>query len=517
MVRRWPHQQRALTQSGKNAAQGIKDQCIVSPCGGGKSLLIETIATQSAAAGKCVYIYTHRVLLTAQIIADFQRAGVDFGVIGAGFRELYRPQANIQICSLMTVHNRFGSYKWEARKPDVVIVDEAHQQVANTAQELFKRHSDAGAIRVGFTATPVGLGGMYDVLVDGGKYSEMVGCGAHIPVQCFGPDRPDTSQLKPMASGDFSEADDRRINRVPTIFGSVYKNWRDINPFEHPAVGFAPGCAESQWFVDEFKRKGVPCCHIDAKRVVLVERGVNGVLQTHEYSTTNEARQAVLDGSRSGAFKIVWNRFVMREAINVPEWYHAIAATSMGGLSSYLQSIGRVLRNHPSMTHCCFQDHSGNLDRHGFPNEDREWSLGDTNATMLKKRKEKISKTKGDDAEPICCPRCCAYRATGDQCQACGYVHKRSVRMVRQIDGTLERKVGRSIKYKRPKGFDEHMSAALFRGAQAGLTLGSAYHIAKEAARKQGITNFDTKYNLPDWGDPKWKMKVEEYYPGMKK
>lgn len=818
MVQRWPHQQRALDESRINAKNGMINQCIVSPCGGGKTLVMMTIALACAAAGKTVYIYTHRILLTNQIINDFLNAGEDFGVVGAGFSKYYNPSAKIQICSLQTVHRRISGFRWEIPDPDVVIVDEAHQQVAVTATEIFGKHQESGAIRIGFTATPVGIGGLYDALVDGGRYSEMIACNAHVPVECFGPDRPDLSQLKPMASGEFSEADNKRINRVPTIFGSVYDNWRLLNPFENPTVGFAPGCAESQWFVDEFKKKGVPCAHIDADRVVMVARGANGVLQTYEYASSMEARDAVLEGSKNGTFKIVWNRFVMREAINVPEWQHAIAATSMGALSSYLQSIGRILRYHSSMTKACLkrgtpvltdrgevpielvrkedkvwdgvefvshdgavcngvrmvtewcglvatpdhkvltqkgwmelqhakdcgerivkgrvsgvpervldhsnpyhqrlrpntkcggqvlgmwerdvekvpqdgarqptglrslskahrttlshvdistsptpkkavhrpegyrlqplrsighrvqvqfdirsnlldcgqsrgsegqdanhrqdrrqgplrtwkpevghsvrampkqtqvhhqkfkakkipespprgwvlqqlhrgdaqrrhdlqrdcgkveevqyeevwdiinagprsrytagglivgnclQDHGGNIDRHGLPNEDRDWELGDTNATMLKKRKQKISKKKGDDAEPICCPRCNAYRLSGEQCHACGFIHKRSVRMVRQLDGTLTKKIGRTIKYKRDKDFNDYLTEQLFRGVRCDMKLSSALYLAKEAAKAKGVTDFTTKYKLPEKGSSQWQLTVAEYYPGM--
>lgn len=511
----WPHQARALAESGANAKSGIKNQCIVGPCGSGKTLEMMHIACKSAHAGRVVYIYTHRILLTSQIIADFQRAGEHFGVVGSQFKSLYDPTAKIQICSLPTVHRRIGGWRWELPYPNVVIVDEAHQQTGAMAQEVFDKHSNAK--RIGFTATPVNLGSLYDCLVDGGQYSEMLDCNAHLPIDCYGPDQPDLSQLKPMASGDFSQEDDRRINRVPTIFGSVYKNWLAVNPFQLPAVGFAPGCQESEWFVDEFRRKGVPCAHIDAERVVLVERGHNGVLQTHEFPSTNESRQAVIDGSKNGTFKIVWNRFVMREAINVPEWYHAIAATSMGSVSTYLQSIGRVLRYHPTLQNVCFTDHGGNLVRHGFPNEDREWVLGDTNRSVQARRKKKIEQTKGDEAEPICCPRCAAFRSSGEQCHNCGYIHKRSVRMVRQLDGTLVRKVGRDTKYKKPKDFNDILSAQLFRGAQVGMKLSSAMFLAKKEAEKKGIPVEKIKFNLPPPGSDKWKMEVGDYYPKMKR
>lgn len=509
----WPHQDRAHNECRRLYAGGAKRWCLVAPCGAGKSLMMRRLAAASE-KGLNVFIYTHRILLTAQTIAAFEAAGLEFGVIGAGFTSRANPQAKIQICSLDTVGSRMDKWNHDMPIANIVIIDEAHQQTAATAQKVFGRHAEQGARIIGFTATPVGLGPMnYEKLVIAGTYSEMLECKAHLPIVCYGPDRPDTSQLKAMKGGDFSSEDDRRINRVPTIIGRVYDYWQKLNPCGLPAIGFAPGVAESKWFVEEFRARGVACAHIDAERVLMTVKGANGVLQTHEYTTDEDSRKAVLEGSRTGEFKIVWNRFVLREAIDMPWLYHAISATSMGAVSTYLQSIGRVQRYWPEYQNVILQDHGGNIDRHGTPDIDRQWELGCTNNSVHKAEIKERERKKGDEAEPICCPKCCAYRTAGQECHNCGYMHSRSVRMVRQLDGELVKKVGREVKYKAAKTFEDYLRSAIYGGYASGQTVKQAYKVAQIRAAEHGVATSATSIQMPLAGSEQWHRSVREVYP----
>lgn len=511
----WPHQERAHQQCRDAFSRGVGAWCLVAPCGAGKSLMMRRLAVPAAERGKRVALYCHRVMLTRQTIENFESNGVEFGVVASGFGRYTKPEAAIQICSLPTVNARLDNWKFEFPRADLVIVDEAHQQTASMAQEVFSRHKAEGARLIGFTATPVDLGGIYDELAVAASYGDLLGCQAHLPIRCYGPDRPDLSSCKPMKGGDFSSNVDRKINRVPTIIGRVYDYWQKLNPEALPAIGFAPGVAESKWFVHEFQQRGVPCAHIDGERVVMVEPNSKGELIASEYATDDESRQAVLQGSKEGRFKIVWNRFVLREAIDMPWLYHAISATSMGALSSWLQSIGRVQRYWSEYDHVVLQDHGGNIDRHGPPDADRDWQLGDTNNSIHRREVKQREQQSGEDAEPICCPKCCAYRTSGPQCPQCGYMHKRSVRMVRQLDGELVRKQGRVVKHKKAKQFDDYMRSAVFGCWHSGKTVKQAYWIAKQRAASAGVKTRAVAFPLPETGSYKWHRSVCEVYPSM--
>lgn len=512
----WPHQDRAHEECRRLYASGCKSWCIVAPPGAGKSLMMQRLALPAAAKGVRVALYCHRVMLTKQTIGHFEKQGVEFGVVANGFDQYKNEAAPIQICSLQTVNSRLGDFRHEFPRAGLVIVDEAHQQTGEMAQAVFGRHAEEGAKRIGFTATPVDLAGLYDELIVAAQYRELLECKSHLPIVGYGPDRPDLSSLRPMKSGDFSSNTDKKINRVPTIIGRVYEYWKKLNPDALPAIGFAPGVAESKWFVDEFRVRGVPCAHIDGERIQVVEPNANGVLTTREYPSDDSIRQDVLQGSQDGRYKIVWNRFVLREAIDMPWLYHAIVATSMGALSSWLQSVGRVARYWDQYQSVVLQDHGGNIDRHGMPNEERDWQLGDTNNTIHRREVEQRQKKKGDDAEPICCPKCCAYRLSGPQCPNCNYMHQRSVRMVRQLDGELVRKTGRVVKHKAPKSFDDYMRSAIYGCWHTGKTVKQAYFLAQQRAKSAGIKAKPDKFPLPTAESDSWQRSVREVYPNMK-
>ena len=512
----WTHQDRALAESRRAFQAGERRWCLVAPCGAGKSLIMQRIAIPAAAAGLRVALYAHRVLLTTQLVEGFEKVGhEDFGVIASGWpKEYERPEASIQICSLQTVNARIDSHKFDFPPADILIVDEAHQQTGDMAKTVFRRHFDNGLkAKIGFTATPVDIGGHYDKLVSAGTYPEMIGCGAHLPIRCYGPDRPDLDGIRTSSGGSFSQSDDQRINRVPTIFGSVYDNWKRLNPSALPAIGFAPGVPEARGFVEEFYKKGVACGCIDSGRVIICEKR-NGKMVLEDYPADDSSRHALLLGSKTGDLKILWNRFVLREAVDMPWLYHAIAATSMGSVSTWIQSIGRVQRFYPDYDHVLLQDHGGNIDRHGPPDIERDWSLGCTNNSVHKKETEARQAEKGPDAEPICCPKCNAYRLSGPKCDECGHIHKMSSRMVRQIDGTLVRKLGRHVKHKAPKAYDDFIRSAIYAGFFNGATVKQAFNQAGARARKAGVPMRPggKVYILPK-NDPRWHHSVRDVYP----
>lgn len=528
-----PHQDLAHEACKKNYSIKIPMWCVVSPCGGGKSLMMRRIAIPAAEIGRRVFIYCHRVMLLKQTIDAFDRDGVDFGVIASGYKKRIKPEAMIQVCMIQTVRSRLNKWRHEIPRPDIVIVDEFHQNQGGKATAVLLKHAKEGARIIGYTATPVklrkpavptkenpltdeqktkNLVACHD-LVMAGTYQDMIDCKAHMPVVCYGPDRPEIA-LKKMLASELSEDENKAANSVPTIFANVYENWRKLNPDMLPAIGFAPGVQESKWFVEEFRKRGVPCAHIDGESIVLVYPDETGELVSDEVEATEEWRQHVIDGSREGLYKIVWNRFVLREAIDCVEWYQAIIATTVHSLANYLQMTGRILRYCDKYDHKLIVDHGGCIDRHGFPNVERDWEIGDNDATMHSKEMAARKKNAAEDAEPICCPRCNAYRLSGKVCHACGHKHIKSVRMVRQLDGTLVKLTGRIVKHKPEKVFADYYRSAVYACAKTDRTVAQAYAYAKKMAYAAGCPVGDTgSFKLPEHGSDKWGWSVRLVYP----
>ncbi len=433
-MERWPHQQFVLSELPRLIAAGEKRICITSPTGGGKTLMqcdeLETAAENRQTAA----LYTNRKLLTEQTIKRLTERGISFGVRAAGFDDLLNLDAPIQICGLQTEMARvFGSQKWMLHRSDRVVIDEAHLQKSESMLRVIALHEQHNAVITGYTATPVGVNHIYSKLVIAGTTSQLRSCGALVPCMVHAPSEIDSTGLKPQASGEFSLGELKKRINVPVIFGQVYEHWKRLNPDARPAILFAPGVPESLWFAKLFEEKGIVAAHIDGDDVY-----VDG--ETH--GSNRDVREQVIASFRSGEIKVLCNRFVLREGIDIPECYHGILATPIGSVTSYVQIVGRILRKHPTTPEVILQDHGGNFWRHGSPNADRDWESvwGLSDYHIGQQRIEKMrEKTEPD---PIVCPQCGAVRMKGAECYRCGHRHDKSVRMVIQKNGSLKAMVG---------------------------------------------------------------------------
>lgn len=440
----WDHQHRGIAE----LTQRIRQQariCITSPTGGGKSTIMSQLierATRNELPGICkvadpfnpspkcrVLLLTHRKQLLTQLSRGLEAAGIDHGIRAAEHE--WRP-ADVQLSMVQTEDSRvFKRQSWELHDADLVIVDECHALTGPTVKRMVDHYMERSASLVGFTATPLDLEGIYSELVVAGTNSELRKCGAHVPAYTYGPDEPDTRDLKPQKTGEYSEGDNVKAIMTPVIFGRVFENWKLLNPHARPALLFGPGVAQSQWFCEQFMKRGVSAAHIDATHIVM-----DGV----QHKKTQELYDELLERSRTGDIKVICNRFVMREGLDMPWLYHGIFAT-MFGLSSYLQAGGRILRAHSTLDHVIIQDHGGNWHRHGSLNADREWNLGDTSYKAESERAERIRENR--EPEPIVCPKCSAVRLAGAVCPKCQHETTKRSRMVIQRDGEMRELSGK--------------------------------------------------------------------------
>jgi superfamily II DNA or RNA helicase len=376
--------------------------------------------------GYPVVLYTNRKLLLEQTSRVLNAGGIAHGIRASGFDPSLLK--SVQLSMIQTEETRvYKKKQWALHHAKIVIVDEAHNQGGKTACKIFDEHSGEGGAVIGFTATPLEIGHVYTHLVVAGKNSELRACGAHVPCKVYGPDEPDTRKLKRQLTGEFTYEDTRKVIMTPTIFGRVYENWKKLNPDARPAILFAPGVKESIWFAEEFEKKGVRVAHIDGEDIYLDGKS---------YSSTREGRDDVLAQINDGTVKIVMNRFVLREGLDVPALYHGIFATLFGSLTGFLQSGGRLLRSHPSLDHVVLQDHGGSWHRHGSINADRVWRLDMTNHIATSMREQDMRDH--PEKEPILCAKCGAVRNRGAVCPTCGFEFSKRSRPVIQIDGTLK-------------------------------------------------------------------------------
>lgn len=417
----WPHQIYGVDEVRRLWKAGANRICLTSPTGTGKTRMVEMIIGW----GYSTLVLCHRSMLFEQWAKGFARADFDFGLQAAGYCPGF--SENLQLGMLQTVSRRWESGQMELPEAEIVVIDEIHAFTGPTIQRLIQAYVDRGTLVVLVTATPVGIGHLAEELVTAAVVSDGQDCGALIPAKVFAPDEPDYRAFKSQSTpGVLQLKEGCKEVMLKTIVGRVLSHYKAFNPEQRPAILYAPGVEESKWFADQFMRAGIPWSHIDSNKIIL-----NGEI----LESTRENRDRLLEASRTGETKGISNRFVLREGIDAPWLYHAILACTIGGLSAYIQMVGRLLRNHESMTHVIVQDHGGNFHRHGSPNADREWLLEDTDKSIAEKRINALREKKLP--EPFACPKCTKVRESGAVCPSCGFAYRGKLRQVIQTDGTL--------------------------------------------------------------------------------
>lgn len=424
---RWPNQIRAFDGVMDAMARGVKRLCVTSPTGTGKTKVITDLLHWVADQKTTAALYTHRKMLRDQLGNDLTRANILYGDRAAGFKPaLWR---DIQLVMTPTEASRV--YKAEARElhdAKFVLVDERHQNQGPSFLRMMNDHVAAGAMEISFTATPLDLIDVDELLV-AGSVSEGRECGALVVAETYAPDEPDLKHIRQYAVGeDLSDADNHKVIMRPGVFGRVKDSWLAHNPEQKPTILFGPDVKGSLFFAEQFYKAGIRAAHIDGSDVWL---------DGEWHQSDEEIRDRVAELSQAGEIKVVCNRFVLREGINWPWIECGIFATVFGSLTAFLQSGGRLLRASASSgkTKALILDHGGNYHRHGSLNEDREWTLGLTNHVAVGQRQENMREQK--QPEPITCPQCSKVRYGGRQCPACGFIAHKKSRMVVQIDGTL--------------------------------------------------------------------------------
>ena len=513
----WPHQERGLAEFWRLREEGYRRILLTAPPRAGKTVMMGEIIQGALDKSLRVAVYTHRVMLTDQMSGVFGGMDLDHGIRASGFAP--NLDQDVQICSIMTDNVRvYKRNTWDLHDADIVIVDEADEVRGDTAVKILGDYHAKGATVVGFTATPVDLAHLYDVLYQVALNSELRACGAHIPARTFGPDEPDMKGLKRQASsGEYKPEQVMERMHPLTLFGRVIKHWRLLNPLQLPTILFAPSVDTSKWFVDEFNRDGIKAAHID---------GENCYMDGVEYSSDQKAREDILAASKAGEIKVLCNRFVLRRAIDMPWMYHGIAATVFGSIPTFIQAGSRILNSYPGYDHVIWQCHGGSWHRWGSLNEDRHWALTDTKKKVENRRK--AAQEEGRITE-IRCPKCGGIRSKGPKCPHCGHEHKMSSRTVVQVDGVLKEMKGAAVKKKKEEtDFDRQRKAwnqAFFSavGAASGnktmLQVLSHYrHILGRAGAMPYIGQNDRPISstVPDKDSSRWNMRVKEYYEWSK-
>lgn len=433
----YPYQQKIVDEVREAYREGRHAPCVVSPCGSGKSVVIAHIAKQATDKGNRVLFLVHRKELKDQIAATFERSGVDMDLTTVGM--------------VQTIVRRLD----KTPPPALIITDENHHALAKTYRKIYDYFEDVP--RLGFTATPIrlngaGLGEVNDKLIMGPSVEWLIKNNYLSPYRYFAPPSVDLSHLK-KRRGEFTSKsiDDAFKKDARVIYGDAVKHYERLADGEQ-AICYCHSVEASLAAKAAFNAAGIPAAHIDAK-------------------TAKAVRDQIIGDFRDQKIRVLCNVDLIGEGFDVPDCSTVIMLRPTASLSLFIQQSMRGMRYRPGKVSKII-DHVGNVERHGFPDTDRVWSL----------KGEVKTSSGGSSPQVKMCKNCFATVPAGTtECPYCGAAFEPEAAPVEVVDGDLEEiknTFSFTVSYKEPS--DCRSMAELYALAdERGYKRGWAYYQGK--------------------------------------
>lgn len=362
--------------------RGNRRVLIQGATGAGKNTVAAYLLAAAAAKGKPAVFLAHRRRLITQMQSRLLEFGCGSGAFMAGHPRTPHP---VQLVSRDTLFSRAFMNSWSALPPaELLVVDECHN-LGDRLEQILAAYPNA--VLIGLTATPArgdgrGLGEVYQAMERTAPISRLIEEGHLVRARCFSP-----------GMAVRGKADART-----GLVGSPVQWWRRYGGPARPTVLFAANRAESRGACEAFLAAGVAAEHVDA-------------------FTPDEERDAVLDRLAEGVTKVVCSVSVLTEGTDVPPVSCVILLRKAGSLVTYLQAVGRGMRPHPGKTDLVVIDHAGAVPRHGYPDEDVDWSL-DPSSDVERRNRE--ARKDGKKKTTVVCPECSCVFPGGPACPECG-------------------------------------------------------------------------------------------------
>lgn len=486
------YQQRAVDECRRRFAAGARSVVLQMPTGSGKTPTAIEVMRLAREKGKRALFLADRRELVNQASKRLAEWGLPHGVVMAGVEG--NPGELIQVASKDTLWSRvFASGRQHLPALDLIVVDEAHRASNKSSLAAWDRYPTAKLL--GITATPAGpngkgLGAIYDDLVVGATYAELHQSGALLPSEVYAPSRPDFSRVRHGRDGDFLQIQAAEIMGEAKIIGDVLEHWKRIAAGRRTIV-FAQSVEHSISLRAAFRQQGIPAEHVDA-------------------DTPEDQRQEYFDAFRLGYITVLTNYGILDTGFDAPwcEVVQIVRATEQRTV--WMQMAGRVSRPHPGKTVGIVIDHGGNVYRHGYPDLDLPWSL-DPERNIREIADEMRSRKDAAERDPVCCPKCFAYREGGRVCPKCGFEVARNAKHVEPQQGTLEF-VRRGEK---ADGNKLGPNVAAWRRILAQMAhRGSTVKAARALFFKQTGQWPDNSFT-PWPADHEWPMRVADLWPGF--
>jgi superfamily II DNA or RNA helicase len=248
-------------------------------------------------------------------------------------------------------------------------------------------------------------------MVNGPKMSELIDRGFLARPRVFAPPvGADLTNLR-RKYGEFIGSEVAEAMDKPVITGDAIEHYRKL-AHNIPTIAFCASVRHAEHVAEQFNAAGYRAASVDGTM----------------YDTDRKNR---INALGTGGLHVLTSADLISEGVDLPIVGAAILLRPTASLGLYMQQVGRALRMYPGKSEAIILDHVGNTLRHGFVDDDREWTLDG----------EKVRPKKKDDDEPDVkikqCDECYAVHEPAPRCPMCGHVYEVKVRQLEQTDGEL--------------------------------------------------------------------------------
>jgi superfamily II DNA or RNA helicase len=436
------YQQTAISKTYASLRENVST-LLQMPTGSGKTHVAMDIIKHGLKHDRKITFAVDRITLLDQTLDKFYEAGIPFGVV-QGDHPMCNYAAPVQIASLQTLQRR-GRRAW----PDhhLCIIDEAHTNYSVIGEMI-----DTWNARkyIGLTATPFtrGLGLIWNDLVVATTTKELIERGYLAEYEAFGPSTPDLTNIR-RSGADFSlTALEERMN---VLTGDIVAHYKSIADGKK-GLYFTPTVAYAQFLADEFMAQGVMADHVSG----------------HD---SDERRKDVLNRYRKGDIQVVTNCEVLTKGFDMPDIEVGGLCRPTRSLSLHIQMLGRFLRRHGDTVKLIL-DHSGNIERLGFPDDPlpQRLDMGEEGTNSDTRQP--------DEPQPWNCPKCHSLvPPRTPQCTVCGHMARRRHEVEVQ-NGVLQRLSNPNVSEQQQK--QEIYSQLIWYAHEHGYSEGWAAHKYKK-------------------------------------
>jgi superfamily II DNA or RNA helicase len=311
---------------------------------------------------------------------------------------------NVRVESVFTEASRLD--KHSPSDVDLIIIDEAHLSEANSYRKVCEFYN---CRRVLFTATPSRLDGkpltLADTLITGITANELIQMGAISDYDYYAPDLNIDTDNVDMVAGEYNNGQLSELMCQSAIYGDVLKYYRQLGE-NRQAIAYCTSVKHSEQTAEMFNENGISAVSIDG-------------------SMSQKERNKRMDLFKSGKVQILCNCNLISEGVTLPNASVALLLRPTCSLPLFIQQACRVLTPVEGKK-AVIIDYVNNVQRHGLPTDNHEWSLSQT----VEKRKQH-----NDDGTLSIrqCSECFRCFKTAPKCPYCGYEYKVKGRELKTI------------------------------------------------------------------------------------